>query len=208
MDWLRHNPIADMPGPEFLLIYFLVCVGTIVTCFWVARRRDPTRGMPLPRVPENPDPYEIAYLRGAENELARVVILGLIQRGFLQVWEEPRKWWQGKVPPRIQNAPNQPDGRHLSDLETCVADWFSRPLGATEIFQPAQAGSLKEFTKEYETRLRGEQLLTSAEARKPAWRRALWGALVIGGLGGYKYIVALSKGKSNVAFLITLGLIM
>ena len=33
------------------------------------------------------------------------------------------------------------------------------------------------------------------------------GALVIGGLGGYKLIVALSKGRQNVLFLIAMGVI-
>ena len=76
----NHNPLADLSGPHFLLLYACVIVGTL---FWVALSRqglDPASEERPPLVPAHPDPYEIAYLRGGENEVTRVTVFSLIQR--------------------------------------------------------------------------------------------------------------------------------
>jgi hypothetical protein len=117
MDWLMHHPIADMYGPHFLLFYGGVIVLTLVVCWWRLHQSDPTALLPPLQVPSDPDPYEIAYLRGGEHEVTRVVIFNLIQQGYL--------WKDGDT---IRPEPNCPDVRHLSEIERKVFGWFPGSL--------------------------------------------------------------------------------
>ena len=47
----------------------------------------------------------------------------------------------------------------------------------------------------------------AAAVERAAWRVRVVGAVVIAGLGGYKLVVAISKGRYNVMFLILMGII-
>src|SRR5687767_12547872 len=126
MEWLAHNPIADMRGPDFLRLYAAVIVFTLLGCAWLFRLRDPTRLMSAPSVPPELDPYEVAYLRGGENEVIRLVILDLIQRGYLQ---------REVASDYICRSGRAPDARHLGNLERAVFSWFHSSRTAEEIFK-------------------------------------------------------------------------
>lgn len=198
MDWLLHNLIADMPGPQFLFVYGLVIVLTLAVCWWRLRQSDPTASLPAPLVPATPDPYEIAYLRGGENEVLRVVLFRLLQQGALQVIPKKSGWFGGEEE-RIERGNSNPT---LCPLEKEVFNSIARHT-AQEIF--ADTGikyKVKESCNSYEQGLQGEQLLVGPEAKSRASQIACMGALLILGLGGYKLVVALAKGHSNVLFLI------
>jgi hypothetical protein len=51
VDWLIHNPIGDMYGPMFLLVYALAAVLIIATCDAWASGTAQARGMPPRRSP-------------------------------------------------------------------------------------------------------------------------------------------------------------
>ena len=72
MDSLMHNPIAEMYGPHFLILYGCVIGVTLLGCWWGVRSRDRTGDLLALPLPKEPDPYEIAYLRGTENEVTRL----------------------------------------------------------------------------------------------------------------------------------------
>lgn len=118
MDHLLHNPIADMPGPEFLALYGVVIVGTLVLCKTKSRQADSSRTLSPPLIPDKLDPYEIAFLRGGENEVLRLAILSLIQRGYLRVTETAKSWFRA-AEQHIEPNPNHSDPRHLSELGVC-----------------------------------------------------------------------------------------
>ena len=76
--------IANMYGPDFLWLYagVIVCaLGVLLGAALLPRRRlrASTAGVSL-----NPDPYEIAYLRGGELEVGRLALIDLIEEGWLQ----------------------------------------------------------------------------------------------------------------------------
>ncbi len=199
MDWLMHNFIADMYGPAFLLFYGLMIGFTVLMCWILLRQSDSTASLPLPHIPLQPDPYEIAYLRGGENEVVRVVIFNLIQRGYLGVAEGTK--------PQIERLSRHPDPRYLTQIERSVFDWFSMPHPAEAIFQSrALPSKIEESIARYEQQLRREQLVMPPDVEDTARGLRLTGLLVIIGLGGYKLLVALAKGRTNVAFLIIMGL--
>ena len=73
MEWRTDNFIADMYGPSFLIFYGAVIAATIAASWWMMRQRDSTTGIPPPDVPSEPDPYEIAYLRGGKSQWGATV---------------------------------------------------------------------------------------------------------------------------------------
>lgn len=206
MSWWMHNPIADMYGPDFLFLYSCVIVATLVGCRWRLRSIDPTADLtPLP-LGANPDPYEIAYLRAGENEVARVAIFDLIQRGYVQVTEN-KKWWGG-TEQRLARAPDHPDPRHLSTMGQKLFGFFSSSCTAADIFQShSQSPDLKGLCGDYERKLQEQQMLCPPEVGTAAWRVGSVGALIILFLGAYKLMVALAKGRHNVGFLILMGFV-
>ena len=201
MDWLLHNFIADMPGPDFLLFYGGAIALTLAGCWWALRRIDPTVFEPPPLVPSQPDPYEIAYLRGGENEVTRTIIFDLIQRGYLAVRDE-------KTRQSIERAPNPPDPRHLAAIERQALDGLSEPRTAQDIFGSGRLSSqIGSRCEAYRQRLLDQNLLASPETQRSSRWIALMAGLVIIGLGGYKLLVALAKGRTNVGFLIMMGIV-
>lgn len=62
------NPF-DLPGPDFLVFYAFLGVLTI-GLLWFARRA--SEGADAPRI-DYSDPYLLAYLRGGQSEVIRVV---------------------------------------------------------------------------------------------------------------------------------------
>ncbi|HVF29250.1 MAG TPA: TIGR04222 domain-containing membrane protein [Pyrinomonadaceae bacterium] len=201
MYWLMNNTIADMYGPYFLILYACVIVLTLTGCWWTLRLLDWTKSLPLLSVPSNPDPYEIAYLRGGENELIRSVIFSLVQRGYLRVSHQA----SGSL---ISPASQVFEQHNLTPLERRVSDWFTTSHKVESIFRPsALPTQIKPFSTTYEQRLRRENMLTPTELRGTAAAVLFVGALVITALGGYKLFTALSEGRTNVAFLVMMGVI-
>src|SRR2546421_9539199 len=120
---MPNDPLSTMPGPDFLWLYVIVIVATVLVSRFAIGRLDSTAGAPPPPIPANPDPYEIAYLRGGENELVRVLIFHLIQRGYLETIDR-----------KIQRTTNPPSDADLTELERAVHDLSDSPLGAREVF--------------------------------------------------------------------------
>lgn len=189
------NPIANMHGPLFLLFYAFVIGVTLLVCR-LSLQRDLTANLPLPLIPTNPDPLEIAYLRGGENEVTRLVVLDLIQRGYLEIDKQ-----------NIKQPINRPNRNILTSLEDDVLNQFSSPRKANQIFGSSLSIKVKQHCTVYEQRLQNEQLLSSDKASSVAGGVAWKGVLIILGLGSYKLITALANGHSNVMFLIIMGFI-
>ena len=186
------NPIANMYGPHFLVFYAVVIAATLLAVRLWVRLQDPTTGGLTLRVATEPVPYEIAYLRGGENRLTEAVIVNLCERGYLN----------NIVGMVIEQAADHPDPRHLSTIEKEVFDFFEEDRERDDV-----AKLLSVDSSEYEERLQDEQLLAPPELRATADSAAKFAAFVIIGLGLYKLVIALSSGRSNVLFLIVLGVI-
>lgn len=117
MDVLFNNPLAYMPGVWFLLFYGLTIVITAVGFWFYKPNLDWTRQLPLPLVSSNPNPFEIAYLRGGENEFLRTLIFALVQKKFLEITVEKNKSY-------IKLTTSQPNWTILSEVERVTLKWF------------------------------------------------------------------------------------
>jgi uncharacterized protein (TIGR04222 family) len=203
MNWLLHNAVADLYGPYFLLFYAAAIVALIVACYRSVRSLDRTNDLEPPEIPAKLDPYEIAYLRGGKNEVTRVAIASLIQRGLLQITEK-----KGRVSTTKEiDKGRKPASGELLPIEACVLKWPRFPVQPATIFQPGGlSSSVKEACEAYRAKLDEEGFLTPQEMKAFGVRLWLIGSALILGLGGYKLAVALAKGHTNVAFLCILGI--
>ena len=82
MDFLLDNPLATMEGTTFLVLYVIFILFTLTTLAIARSNIDKTDQLPIPAIPPQVDPYEVAYLRGGINEMARSVVFSLVQKGL------------------------------------------------------------------------------------------------------------------------------
>src|SRR5690242_7333062 len=160
MNWFLHNTIADLYGPYFLLFYAAAIAVLTVAAYRSIRAMDRTGELEPPEVPAKLDPYEVAYLRGGENEVTRVAIASLIHRGLLRIVEE-KKWWS--TTKKIDRGrPAEPG--ELSPVEVAVHKWAGFPANPRELFSPGGIPSrVKEACEPYEIELVEEELVLSRD---------------------------------------------
>lgn len=200
MDILLDNPLASMYGPYFLVFYGFVILFTLIFLGFTKSNIDKTNNLPLPPIPAQIDPYEIAYLRGGINEVARSVIFSLIKKGYIELKTE------GKTT-EIKRVNNQTNN-NLSEIERQALSWFGQVRDVKEVFQAyGLVTQLESYGLTYQTRLERGQLLIGDNLRKKfsLWK---WTAYsIIFGLGLYKLLAASAYGKSNVTLLIIFALV-
>ncbi|MBD2474376.1 MULTISPECIES: TIGR04222 domain-containing membrane protein [Nostocaceae] len=192
-----NNPIANMYGPHFLVFYAGIISVTLLASYYNLKF-DATAQLPLPSIPTNPDPYKIAYLRGGESEVISLVILNLLQDGYLQINQDT-----------IEQSTTYSYPDNLSLIERQVFDYFVFPKLASQTLSYTISNTIihKYWCETYEESLLNEQLLLPKTARDLAKKISVLGSCIILGLGGYKLSIALLKGYNNVFFLIIIGLI-
>src|SRR5262249_40103929 len=142
-----------------------------------------------PRI-DTADPYLIAYLRGGANETLRVATVSLIDRGMLVVDAT-----NDEVSARHTKAePRRP-------IEQAIVRHFAQPHAATTVFgHPV----LLAACQEYQRYLAGRGLLPSPGTRARCAALLLVALAVLGGLSLTKIIVAFSRGRTNIGFLMIL----
>src|SRR5687767_8316518 len=90
MDFLLDNPLATMEGPPFLVLYLSVIILSAFALSVARANSDRSDDLNIPAIPPDPDPYEIAFLRCGANEVARAIILSLIQKGIVEIVSEEK----------------------------------------------------------------------------------------------------------------------
>jgi uncharacterized protein (TIGR04222 family) len=181
-----------MYGPYFLVLYISFIISTIIVYRVLKSRLDQTKHFSLPPIPQNPDPFEIAYLRGGANELARAVIFSLNQKNLVKFNNEEKS-------SRIYPTNLQFDRRDLKPIELTALEWFGTTREARQIFQKdGLAEKLKPYYETFQARLEMQHFLTDEEMKRRNNRLAFKAFLVFGGLGMYKLIAALYNGYYNI----------
>lgn len=199
MDFLPGNPLATMDGPTFLVLYAIFAVFTLAVTAVAKSNIDDTDKLPTPAIPPQVDPYEIAYLRGGTNEMARSVIFSLVQKGFAGIGSD------GKV---IQMG-EPPDLRTLPEIERRAFEWLAPEREAKEVFASGTGLTdlLKRFGEAHDHGLESRQLVASDLMKAAAKKYAGYAASVLGAVGGYKIAAALSNGHANVILAVIMTLI-
>lgn len=197
---LLDNPVTRLYGPNFLLVYAAL-IGVALYFAWRARR-DALRGenglgfAPPPPVPTDPDPMEIAWLRGGRNEAARLAMFNLHRKGYLEVDEKT-----GRLAPK-PGWPDKPEAS-LDKCEHLVLKWFGEAARPGEtLANRTAAEELDEELEPMRSRLERAGLAIGEEDYRRIVGARTGAIFMIAGIGAMKLAAALLNGYRNVWFLI------
>jgi hypothetical protein len=220
MNWLLSNPVANMDS-EYLLLFYALAIGAVIlACHQSVRSADRTRHMEPMEIPDQVDPYELAYLRGGETEVTRIAIMSLLDRGLLQITRS-RDWSSTALATRTEvDRGRPPEPGELSPIEACIIKWPGFPATGREIYQPdgtpvkpvstqfwhratgqnaRQPGSIParitDLCSRYEGNLAANELLAPPQMKQLGSRLWWLGSALILLVGGYMLAVALAKGE-------------
>ncbi len=179
----------DLRGPEFLLFYLVLGVIVLVALRVSRRLAEPTEAIKV----DLSDPYLIACLRGGTNEVLRVSTISLIHRGLLQV--------SGSL---VSIASPQAIDGIRNPVERELLLYFNQPREASSVFSDPRFPSIMERYNQY---LENYGLLPNRWVRANRERLLGVGLLVLWGVALIKIVVALSRGHTNLGFLLVLSIL-
>lgn len=188
------NPF-DLRGPEFLLFYIVLGTAVII---WIGRRLHRIESA----TPEEvelavneiaKDPYQIAFLRGGRAEIIRVAVVSLLERGLLQASGE-----------NLATAGMDAKEKVRRNLDKAILAKFLKAQSARNVFLDAIV--LEEAVVAGEP-LMEKKLLPDRNIKSDRRALCIRGVAFLLGIAGIKIYVALSRGHTNIVFLIILAIL-
>jgi uncharacterized protein (TIGR04222 family) len=180
------NPF-DLPGPDFLVFYAFLGALTI-GLLWLARRA--SEAADAPRI-DYSDPYLLAYLRGGQSEVIRVVTVSLIDRGLLQSNDDQLV----AVNQNAVNIVHRP-------IEKALLQHFRFRANASSAFM---SPAILSTCQEYKDTLQRLGLLPDESIQRARLWRFVIAVIVLTGAAALKILIALQRGRTNIFFLILLA---
>ena len=201
MDILFDNPLGTMYGPYFLMLYVVFIISIVILLVILKFLLDDSGKSPSPIISGEIDPYEIAYLRGGNNELTRSAVFGLIKKDLLEFSDAAKMDMIRQKSPGLAVS-------GLNKVEQITFDWFKTERSTSEVFSSyGLTEQLSAYGDAYEQKLERQNLLNGADL-KTKLRLFRWLAvLAIAGFGGYKVLAAFAHGRYNVVLIFVIGII-
>jgi uncharacterized protein (TIGR04222 family) len=186
---MNLNPF-DLRGPEFLAFYAVLAVLALII-LWLWRRRIESgdagdEAALATRIAK--DPYQAAFLRGGRDEVIRIAVVSLVERGLLKA-----------------------DGGNLHTTAKDAADKARRPLDRAILTRFIKPGEAKVLYSDQavlgEAEVIGEPLKDRGLLAdgQVTFARVVAAILCIGllwGVAGAKIAIALSRGHHNILLLV------
>lgn len=183
------NPF-DLRGPEFLAFYVVLCLAVTAVVAALRRRSEVATGAGGPLT----DYLRIAYLRAGPEEALRIATLALMDRGLLELVDEHNvKAARPDVPAGLQRTEQRL-------LESCREPARASALLADETLRMTAA-------TECESQLVRAGLLPDATMKANRLWLLMIASLALGFVAGLKILIALSRGRTNIALLIIAGVV-
>lgn len=202
---LMHNPLADLHGPGFLVVYSIAVLMVLGIVWYLAKSNEWVTGVPPERIPLNPDPLQIAYLRGGSSEVARTAIVDLHARGLLELDGSI----EGVTRVRQTDGASPDAVARLDPLERAAYGYFENggKTVAVAFRDPAFRAAIEQRCEKWREEFENRKLITTAAMRRSAPIVGIVGVMVIGAMGAYKALVALDRGRTNIGYLIIIGVV-
>lgn len=195
------NPL-DLRGPEFLSFYvpYVVCVFLLVwlaRVLWSRAYESPASGRWSPGIyPTESDTPAIALLRGGPEEVARTLLGRLVAEGFLII--------DGNSLARPRELPRDRSRLTPLEVEAMRAGLGSLPAEAAPKVLAQVTQALTPHLEPIRLELEAAGLAPGPDQRRGYRLLGLVALVMVMGLGVAKLLVAISRGRSNVGFLILL----
>lgn len=185
----------SLNGPAFLVLFAVFIFIILAALAVVKYNLDKTDSYPLPAIPPQVDPYEVAYLRGGINEVARSVIFSLVQKGTVQIDTN-----------RVTKTSNGLDARTLAELERDTLSWIGGGRDISEVFASGNGltSMLEMYDERYCQNLLQRNFLMPPSLSSKARKLGYAAIAVIVAIGGLKVIAAFSNGRTNFLFLLAM----
>jgi uncharacterized protein (TIGR04222 family) len=181
----------NVTGPQFLLLYVALAVAANLWLRWHYSTRE--REVRPGALSLTNDPYQIALLRGGPAEAIRVAVITLLNRGLLT--EE-----DGRL-----HAPRTDAAEFVRHpLDHALLEAFRAPAPAEQALKSRGALAACET---YERELEKKQLLASAKTRAARFTPLVIALGFTLGVAAWRIVYALSKGRTNVGFLVVLAIV-
>ena len=192
------NPF-NFYGPQFLVFYAaLLVILSIGIIYW----RNLKESSADSSQNNLTDPYLIAYLRGRCNEALRVAVISLIDRGLLKVDEKAKGLFKKEYKLEVTK---QSAGNFVNRLiEKAIIRKFEKSDNPTAIFSDADLASECE---DYETKLTEWGLLPDENVKFDRMMCYIFSLCIAWGFAITKIVIALSRGRHNIMFLILLAVV-
>jgi uncharacterized protein (TIGR04222 family) len=171
----------DLRGPQFLLFYAIVSL-VVLAAVRIARRRPDVAGLPS-RID---DPYALGALRGGPDEAIRLAVLSLLDRRLLKARDG-----------RIQAI--APEGLARRAIEKALLRLFATERAGADAFDDPEVRAGAEVVDQDLARA---GLIADEAALAARGRARVIGAVLLAAVAAAKIVVALSRGRTNVAFLV------
>jgi uncharacterized protein (TIGR04222 family) len=191
------NPF-DLRGPEFLLFYFIFAAVVLLA---LSTSRKLKKGSDKPN-PSLDDPFQIAFLRGGELEAVRVATLSLMDRGLLSIKSSgSSKPLSADFENRLEVSDPLATETVNRPIERQILETFKTPRRISAALESLENCSA---CREYADNLEQLGLLHTQESQD-AFQHLRWIAIVVLlSVALLKIFIALSRGRSNILFLILL----
>ena len=199
------DPIATMPGPAFLLFYSILFVAAM----YALRRRikslnTQSDSLPPLKLPEKIDPYQIAFLRGGENEVLRTAMVELVDQGVItqtlptkplaKLFPTKPVTWESKV--------DEESIKNFTPLQQQLINHFRIPQKAESIFSTTNITISKDATESFREWIQKESLLNNYDQWNSIRTMAWMLFLGLEATALYKLAAALANRHHNVFFLV------
>lgn len=207
MDGYFDNPIGQMPGSAFLALYSLwFLLWLMVARLW-GTFKQPATSVPV-RIPNVPDPFQIAYLRGGVQELLRTVLVDLVEKKRVVEIKPTRTWYQlGTQHSHWAISDPQDFGQDLSPAHRVVINGLrANAFTITEIMQQLPK-ELQKVINSYRSPLEDQGLIITEQQALENNNRIFIATFCFTSLGFYKLAAAYMHNRGNVGYLI-IGMIL
>lgn len=191
---MENLPVLGLPGPGFLNIFGSVAILVLGAGWLLIRLADHTGGTPPP-VPQDPDPVEVAFLQGGVNQVIRMIVYDLVQRGYARLGSNDC----------ITPTMKRPEPGALSAMESRVLESIQAKPTAHDLFaNRTQRRELLAALQPIHDRLAAQDLVKPESVKIWRTRVQIVGSLILLGFAGAKIYVALNTGHKNVWYLVFL----
>lgn len=189
---------THMNGPLFLLLYAGVFASFLAVCLVVRSQidKDDSEKHLVPTV--DPDPYQIAYLRGGTNEVLRLATFELFASEALH----EKKHWMGAITWEL--IPGKITSDSVSPFAWEAGQYYSKPRSPTDIFRSGIASRFASRVREWDDWIENEELRISQEKQLKLNGIVFLLAGVFLAIGLIKIVAALSTHHNNVGFAIAM----